>query len=380
MEKKIEKWLAEGLIDKNIALQMLSDIKADKAKSARIKTNIAIYTIAVVLIGLGVITFISANDWIIALLNSSDILKILLMSLVTILSFAGGYTLAYEKKNFVRLGNALIVLSSLLIGGTYALIGQVYHLNANSSFLMFLWMFSILPVAYFFKSYAVNIISIVLLVLGFIFFYAELAIDTALVWTIFMPIFSGITLYTIGNIPFVLKKYNEFSLAYKIVGTLPIFITLLILTCSVEHSYQINSAYYIVPIILLMLINFFNYMKEVEVNTLLKTETIAIEVMLALLLLLLVLPSVQTWFVVILANVFIIAMIVFGFNYGYKFENGKIIAITNWMLTIYLIVNYLRWGWSFMDKSLFFILGGSALLTLGLFLEKRRKEVVRKDN
>ena len=69
---------------------------------------------------------------------------------------------------------------------------------------------------------------------------------------------------------FVLKKYNEFSLSYKIVGTLPIFITLLILTCSVEHSYQINSVYYIVPIILLMLINFFNSMKEVEINILLK--------------------------------------------------------------------------------------------------------------
>lgn len=380
MEKKIEKWLSEGLIDKQVALKMLADIKEDKEKSARIKINIAIYMVAVILLGLGVITFISANDWILNLLESSDILKIFLMTLVTVGSFIGGYTLAYEKKNFIRLGNSLIVLSSLLIGATYALIGQIYNLNANSSFLMFLWMFSILPIAYLFRSYAVNIISIVLMVLGFIFFYAELAIDKSLVWTIFMPIFCGITLYTIGNIPIVLKKFNSFSLSYKIVGVLPIFIALLILTCSVENSYQINSPYYIVPIVLLMFLNLINYMRKKECSLLLKIETLSISIMLGLLLLLLILPSISEIFVMILANIFIISMIIFGFNYGYKFENGKIIAVTNWMLTIYLIVNYSRWGWSFMDKSLFFILGGSSLLALGLFLEKCRKEVVRKEN
>ena len=380
MEKKIEKWLSEGLIDKQIALKMLADIKEDKQKSARIKINIAIYMVAVVLLGLGVITFISANDWILKLLESSDIVKIFLMTLITIGSFAGGYALVYEKKNFVRLGNSLIVLSSLLIGGTYALIGQIYNLNANSSFLMFLWMFSILPIAYLFRSYAINIISIILMILGFVFFYVELAIDTSLVWTIFMPIFLGITLYSIGNIPAIQKRFNAFSLSYKIVGVLPIFITLLILTCSVEHSYQITSPYYIIPIVFLMILNFINYMNDKESSLLLKIETCSIEILLGLLLLLLILSSVPTIVVMLLANLFIISMVIFGFNYGYKFENGAIIAITNWMLTIYLIVNYCRWGWSFMDKSLFFILGGILLLTLGLFLEKRRKEVVGKEN
>ena len=380
MEKKIEKWLADGLIDKQVALTMLTEIKEDKAKSVKIKTNIAIYTIAVILLGLGVITFISANDWILELLNSSNLVKIFLMSLVSIGSFIGGYVLAYEKNTFVRLGNALIVLSSLLIGGTYALIGQVYHLNANNSFLMFLWMFSILPIAYFFRSYAVNLLSIVLMVLGFIFFYMELAVDKILVWTIFMPIFSGITLYTVGNIPFVLNRFNAFSLSYKIVGVLPIFITLLVLTCSVEHSYQINSPYYVVPVVLLMFLNLINYMTQKESSLLLKIETLSIEIMLALLLLLLILPAAPTAIVMLFANLFIIAMVMFGFNYGYKFENAGIIAVTNWMLTIYLVVNYCRWGWNYMDKSLFFILGGSALLALGLFLEKRRKEIIRKEN
>lgn len=379
MEKKITKWLNDGLIDNLIAQKMLDEIKEDKIKARNIKINVTIYTIAVILIGLGVITFISANDWILQLLNSSDLLKIVLMAGITLLSFIGGYKLAYEKQIFPKLGNALIVLSSLLIGGTYGLIGQIYHINANSSSLMFLWLISILPVAYMFKSAVINIISIVIMILGFIFFYAELALDTALIWTIFVPITLGIILYSLGNIPIVLNKYNNFSLSYKIVGAIPIFITFLILTCSVEHSYHITSGFYIIPIISLIVFNALNYFMQKNSNTLLKTETISSIVILFALLLLLILHAVNTGIVIFFANIFIIAMLFFGFNYGYKFEQERIIGITNWMLIIYLLVNYCRWGWNFMDKTLFFILGGTCLLLLGLYLEKRKKEVGRKD-
>ena len=100
MENRILKWTEAGLIDKQTALKLLADIKEEKQKKARIKTNIAIYTIAVILLGIGVISFIAANDWIIELLNSSYILKIALMSSVTFSSLWFGYKLAYEKKNF----------------------------------------------------------------------------------------------------------------------------------------------------------------------------------------------------------------------------------------------------------------------------------------
>ncbi len=378
MEKRIEQWMKEGLIDEKTAAQMQQDIKAEKEKLRKTKINILIYTIAVILIGTGVITFISANDWLLELLNSNNILKITLMTLITIASFFGGCILAYEKKNFPKLGNALIFLSSILIGGTYALIGQIYNINANSASLMFLWMISILPLAYLFKSKAINIVSIILAILGIIYFYENLALDKGCIWTVFIPVLSGIMFYSIGNIHFILNKYNDFSLSYKITGALPIFITLLVLTCSVEKSYHIISAYYIIPIVLLILLNLINFSIQKNKNMLLKIETFSLITFLILLLLLLTLPGVSVPFVIIMANLFIIAMIFFGFNYGYKFENIHIIGTANWMLIIYLTVNYCRWGWSFMDKSLFFFLGGICLLTLGLYLEKKRKTVIKK--
>lgn len=377
MENKIKKWLNEGLIDNKTAARMLKDIKEDKERLRKTKVNILIYTIAVVLIGLSVITFISANDWLLELLNSNRLLKVALLMLVTLASFFGGYALAYEKKNFPKLGSALIFLSSILIGGTYALIGQIYNIDANSASLMFLWLISILPLAYLFKSKSINIVSIILAILGIIYFYEDLALDISHIWTVFIPVMCGIMFYSIGNIPPVLKKYNDFSLSYKITGALPVFITLLVLTCSVENSYHIISAHYIAPIVLLILLNLINFSLQKNPSTLLKIETFSLITILILLILMLVLPGVSVPFVMILANLFIIAMIIFGFNYGYKFENINIVGTANWMLIIYLTVNYCRWGWNYMDKSLFFLLGGICLLSLGLYLEKKRKTVIK---
>lgn len=378
MEKKITKWLNDGLIDEKTATVMLCEIKDDKAKSFKTKINITIYTIAVILSGIGAITFISANDWILMLFDEIYHLKIILMLICTFGTLLFGYYFGYEKKNFPKLGNALIFLSSLLIGGTYALIGQIYNINANSSVIIFLWLLCVLPLAYFFKNRAINILSIILTIFFIMFFYLELSLDTKLVWTIFIPVIIGLTLYSAGNIPFVLNKFNDFSLTYKIVGVLPIFITLLVLTCSVENSYHITAGYYIIPIVFLILFNMINYVCQKESNILLKIETISIVMTASMLLLLLVLPSVNSRFVIILANAFIILMITLGYNYGYKFEKGNLIGITNLMLTIFLIVNYCRWGWSYMDKSLFFIVGGSVLFSLGLFLERNRRGVIKK--
>ncbi len=379
MEKKIQRWLELGFIDDSTCKKLLLDVKTEKIKKHKIKINITLYTVAVLLLGLGIITFVASNDWILKLLNSCAFLKILLMSLLTFLTLWGGWELAYHKKNFPRFGNALIFFSSLAIGATYALIGQIYNLNANSSVLIFLWLISVLPAAYFFKNQSINILSIVLFIIGVILAYFELSLDKSMIWTVFIPIFTGIALYTVGNIPVVLNKFANFSLSYKITGALPVFITLLVLTCSVEESYNITSACYLAPLIFLIILNIFNYYFQKTKTKLLKIETISLIFLLGLLLLILVLPSVSQGFVMFLAHLMLIGLIAFGFNCGYKFENTRIVVLTNWMLTIYTGVIYFRWGWSFLDKSLFFILGGVVLLSLGLFLEKRKKEIEKKD-
>jgi len=379
MEKKVEKWLSEGIIDKNTALKLLADIKADKEKTHKIRLNVTIYTVAMILLGLAVITFISANDWILQLLRSCNALKISLITAVTLASFWGGYKLSYENKSFPRLGNALILLSTLLIGGTFALIGQIYNVNANSASLMFIWLLSVVPVAYLFKNRAVNILSIILFILGVVFIYFEPSVMNEVV-LVFLPVFCGALLYSIGNIPVVLKKYNDFSLAYKCVGLIPIFITLLVFSCdgSLFSRLPANIEYYVIPAVLLIVWNLVNIVfANKKKDELLLVESLFLVGVLVLLSVAIV-PH-QDLFVSIFAHIAIIAMIAAGFNYGYKFENGRIISLTNFILTIYLIVQYCIRLWSYLNTSLFFLIGGALFLSLGMFLEKRRKEVLKKE-
>lgn len=379
MEKMINKWLVAGLINQETAEVLLKSVEEENAKNHRIRLNICIYTIAAILIGIGVFAFVAANDWILSLLMSLPVLQILIMLMLSISALYFGYNLAYEKNKFPRLGHSMIFLSTLLIGGTYALTGQNYHINANNSSLVFLWMLSILPIAYLFKNFAVNIVTIILYILGVIYYYMELGLDSGLTWTIFIPLLIGTTLYSVANIPVVLEKFNNFSMSYKLTGLAPIFVTLLILTCSVASSYNQTSPYYIVPLIALLVLNLIDFVINKNRTLLFKIETGYLIALLLSLLLIIVMSSVSVSGVMVLANLAIIAMIFAGYYYGYKFEYNTI-AQTNWFLIIYLTVNYCRWGWNMMDKAMFFILGGVCLLAIGMFLENRRKKVISKDN
>ena len=380
MEKMIYKWLNANMISQETAGVLLDDIKKEKARQHRIRLNICIYTVATVFIGLGVILFIAANDWLLKILTSLPVLQIAILTTLTVSSLFFGYKLAYEGNKFPKLGHSAIFLSTLLIGGTYALTGQNYHINANNSSLLFLWLLSILPVAYIFRNFATNVVAIILYILGTIFYYSELSLDVGLTWTIFIPFLLGTTLYSIGNIPIIVEKFNKFSISYKLTGLTPIFVTLLILACSVEETYEQTSPYYIIPIVLLIGLNFINYEMNKNRNLLFKIEIGYIISLLLSLLFIITLPSVSVLSVMILANLAIITMISVGYNYGYKFENNNIIALTNWFVIIYLTTNYCRWGWDMMDKALFFILGGIGLLALGMYLENRRKKLIKKED
>ena len=374
MEKRITRWLEKGLIDKQTALALLKEAKEEKAKNHKLKLNIAIYTTSIVLIGMGIISFIAANDWILQLFNKFEILKIILMLALTSASLLGGYHLAYEKKNYPRLGNALVFLSTLLIGGTYALIGQTYNINANNSGLMFMWLISVVPLAYLYKSKAINFLSIVLYILGICFYFGDISSRMS-INALYVPLIVGTSLYTIGNIPFILNKFNKFSLNYKLIGLVPIFWIFLAATCADDTSIRCDEPVYFITLFMVLALNFINFFinKFDKNGNLLKIETGFIATVLLFLLMLISIPNFGGIFIMLLAHIFIITIITYGYNYGYKFKDAKIVGIVNWFLVIYLTLNYCRWSWNFMEKTLFFLIGGFALLSLGIFLERKQR-------
>ena len=114
--KDIERWLKKGLIDEKLAEILNTDLKEEVEKKQKFTTQIVLYTIGVILLGTGVITFVAGNDWILELLQSIPVLQIIILFICAAASLLGGWKLGFETKKFPRLGGALIFLSTLLIG------------------------------------------------------------------------------------------------------------------------------------------------------------------------------------------------------------------------------------------------------------------------
>ena len=86
-------------------------LKEEAEKKQKFTTQIVLYTIGVILLGTGVITFVAGNDWILELLQSIPVLQIIILFICAAASLLGGWKLGFETKKFPRLGGALIFLS-----------------------------------------------------------------------------------------------------------------------------------------------------------------------------------------------------------------------------------------------------------------------------
>lgn len=372
--KNIERWLKNGLIDDNLAQILITDLKEETERKQKLTTQVVLYTIGVILLGTGVITFVAGNDWLLKLLQSVPILQILILFFCAASSLAAGWNLGFETKKFPRLGNALIFLSTLLIGACYIQIGQTYNWSTNTAEILLLWFISIFPLAFLFKSKSINWLSIILFVTAFPYFYYEWKYDTAEVWTIFMPFSLFGILYTFANIPVIKNKFSEFSMSYKLIAAVPLFFTLLILIFSVEHSYQMTNIHYLIVPAVTILFNILNYYFDKNRDNLIKLETVFIIILMILLETILLLPAVNAAAIMITAHCLIIFIIAMGLCQGYKFENISLINLINFFLLIYILSVYCRYGWNYIDKTLFFLIGGIGLVSLGIFLEKDKNK------
>ncbi|MEI7752065.1 MAG: DUF2157 domain-containing protein [Candidatus Omnitrophota bacterium] len=101
-----------------------------------------ILVIGAVLVGLGIILFIAAH-W----QKLPDELKILGSTAITLAVLLLGYYFQFVKKGNEKYATPAYLISLFGIGGTICLIGQIYHVPANSHGLMLLWGALALPVA-----------------------------------------------------------------------------------------------------------------------------------------------------------------------------------------------------------------------------------------
>ncbi|MEZ4575828.1 MAG: DUF2157 domain-containing protein [Vampirovibrionales bacterium] len=155
-------WQQRGIISAEQAEAMRADLAAADQRRQGNGLLIVLSTLGAVLLGIGILSFVAAN-W----MAFSSLVKIGLIGTLTLASLGSGALLKYGRAGQIGaypfVGQALMVLASLLLGATLNLIGQTYHVNAHAQSLELLWIVGIIPLAFIIQSRAVLLLAELLL-------------------------------------------------------------------------------------------------------------------------------------------------------------------------------------------------------------------------
>ena len=382
---QIERWVGEGTITQEQAKKMIADVTKYKREKSSNKLIVAISTIGSIFLGLGAIQFIASN-W----TAIPNVQKVLLLVGSTFGAYFTGYYFKYQKRNLPNVGASLIFLGALLFGSTLFLIAQMYHINANNHTLVLIWILGILPLVYGFNSLPIAGLCSLLFYLwiGLFVFkgnrFGDIEEDL-----IFLPVLylvSGVLLYGIGSLHYLLDKLKGVARIYRLSGLKVVMFSLFLLTFRlfsghydhfrlrdevvVSGQFTILFVFFaILAMILAATSLFFNPTKAKTSNL---ENGIGIGIV-AIALIFYFLP-VTTNLYVVLFNVILVAIVFVLLFIGTHREDMKIVNTGMFWLSALVIVRYFDCFWDLLPRSLFFMAGGIVLLLGGIVLEKKRKQ------
>jgi uncharacterized membrane protein len=164
LRREADIWAEEGLIDRTIYQQLATRYQFSALEvEARNSFTTLLMGFGCVLIGIGVITFVAANwqqlarEWRVVILLGAFIVVNLL-----------GFYLWREPEGVKhRLGQGLLLLGALILGGNMALMGQMFHVRGELFQLLIAWAVGVLLMAYSLRLTSLGILAQILMGLGY---------------------------------------------------------------------------------------------------------------------------------------------------------------------------------------------------------------------
>ena len=162
-EDLYKEFLGLGLSLEVIEQSFLEAVTANEAKEDTQKRTVRIVlTIAVLLIGAGIFSFIAAN-W--QVMGKPLKLMVIIGSMLT--SYIAGWYIKTNKQ-MEKTGMALILLGAIIYGSGIFLVAQMFNIRANWPDGFILWMFGVLALAYALDSYGLYYLAIPLGIISII--------------------------------------------------------------------------------------------------------------------------------------------------------------------------------------------------------------------
>ncbi len=164
LRREADLWIEEGAIDRPF-YQQLSHRYQFAALEVESRNSFVILLIGLgsVLIGMGVLTFVAANWQQLA----REWRVFMLLSLFIAVNVAGFYLWRESAGGKQRLGQGLLLLGAVILGGNMGLMGQMFHVRGDSSQLFIAWAIGVLLMAYSLRLTSLGIFAQILMGMGY---------------------------------------------------------------------------------------------------------------------------------------------------------------------------------------------------------------------
>ena len=164
LRQEADVWAAEGLIDRTTYEHLATRYQFSALEvEARNSFTTLLMGFGCVLIGMGIITFIAANWQQLA----REWRVVILLGLFILVNLLGFYLWREPAGIKHRMGQGLLLLGALILGGNMALMGQMFHVQGDLFQLFIAWAVGVLLMAYSLRIVSLGILAHILMGLGY---------------------------------------------------------------------------------------------------------------------------------------------------------------------------------------------------------------------
>jgi len=389
IDQALAHWESKGLIDKKKASELQKSLsQADHMDQHGMPRAVSIFaTIGAVLVGLGILLFIGSH-W----ENMIPIQRILTVFTGYIVIALAAYIT--EKREWTGTSEALWFLTDIIFGANIMLLAQIFHYSLTFWQGPALWMIGTVAMGYARQQQVHGYLAVPLgiLALGWL--------DSGSGWFLggqmeflgssnnLLPILSILGMGLV-SLSLIIKMYDTWHFLYQPLlrwGVILIAVPLIISTIDSEipnEMYKVGGTIKQFSIIAIAyILSLFAMWKNLVERSEPKVYMITLAALLGVMLfqtegvsmvgrLLDMSPLMYFLYVLV-----IFALSLWGVWIGMLVQNSRLFNAGIASSAIVIIIQYFSWSFVLLDKSLAFILGGILLITMTIFIEKKRRKIL----
>jgi uncharacterized membrane protein len=380
-------WRAAGLLTAEQGNGLLATLAAAPA-SARASVNerklgrgvTILINLGAIALAAGLLVFFASN-WV----EFGRGAKVASLFALTVFFYVAGFELTGEGRgSFPKLGLALVFLGCVMFGADIVLLALIYDLTAEHAWSLLIQCVAWLSIAYVVRSRLVLFLALVGIVA---WFGAEVGYSWGGYWLYlgrpFHFIGLGACLLAVGGLH-AWRGRREFAAAWALVGLLLVYLSTLILSIfDLQKNFRVEMSTATWLVWLLFVAPYVLAIVSLAVMHLRWRRTTLTDPPVLLVLFLLVVMTVASviavthhardgWFILLLT-----LLSAAGIYLGIAWESPVFLNTSLVFFAVNLYTRFYEYFWDAMPKSLFFIIGGAALILGGVWVERTRRRVVR---